>query len=378
MLTVVIPVYNVEAYLNKCIQSVLNQSYNDMEILLINDGSTDGSGKICRQYEAADTRIRYFEKENEGSGAARNLGIRLAKGEYITFLDADDWWDKNYGKKMMEYAEISDIVVCDLCYVDDVDGKRQEYVSRIRMPDRVVQLSDTDKDFINKGRTFLCGKIFRTNIFRKYNIWQPTMAINDIPIVPLLIALSEKICRIGEPLYFYLRTRDGNTISSTKALESFGTALEKMRDNFERFGLVDRYKTALKKMYYSQIRYAIRKAKTACKSGRITQQDYEIVKKYLFFVIETFWKDWPNPEGKRFQRSSDSDINQAISNILFEDNMLTEDEPFMYTVLEKNSASEEKTNMVENSGKVIEITKNTVLEGEELWWQMADDILFCL
>lgn len=80
MLTTVIPVYNVEGYLEPCIQSVLAQSYKDMEIILINDGSTDGSGYICKRYESIDHRIRYIEKENEGSGATRNLGIAMARG----------------------------------------------------------------------------------------------------------------------------------------------------------------------------------------------------------------------------------------------------------------------------------------------------------
>ena len=79
------------------------------------------------------------------------------------------------------------------------------------MPDRSIQAPELDTDLINKGRTFLCGKVFRTELFRRYAIRQPSMAINDIPIVPVLIALSKQICRVGEPLYYYLRTREGNT-----------------------------------------------------------------------------------------------------------------------------------------------------------------------
>ena len=142
MLTAVIPVYNVERYLETCIQSVLAQSYEEMEILLINDGSTDRSGAICRRYEKADRRIRYIEKENEGSGATRNLGIEMARGEYITFLDSDDWWDREYAVKMMEYAEYADIVICDLCYVDETNEGRKAHVSQIRMPERVIQMTE--------------------------------------------------------------------------------------------------------------------------------------------------------------------------------------------------------------------------------------------
>lgn len=378
MLTVVIPVYNVEAYLEKCIRSVLAQSYQAMEVLLINDGSTDRSGDICRYYEALDLRVRYIEKKNEGSGKTRNMGIKLARGEYITFLDSDDWWDKDYAGKMMQYAEEADIVLCDLCYVDYIDGTLQEHISKIRMPDRSVQKTGSDPDFINKGRTFLCGKIFRKEIFKKYDIWQPTLAINDIPIVPVLIALSETICRVGEPLYFYLRTRDGNTVSSVGALKSFGAALAGMKENFDRFGMTRHYDKAIRKMYYSQVRFAVRKAAQACKSGKITQKEYEEVKALLFQEIERFWPDWPNPEGKRFFCSGDPDINHAIAYVLFDETMLTRKGVCTYRVVEKGSMQEQSTGELQTTGRIIEIEKKAGLEEEELWWQMADELLFHL
>lgn len=378
MLTVVVPVYNVESYLETCIQSVLAQPYEDMEILLINDGSTDNSGRICRRYEKTDRRIRYIEKENEGSGAARNLGIEMARGEYITFLDSDDWWDREYAVKMMEYAQYADIVICDLCYVDEKNGSRKEYVSKIRMPDRVIQTTEADRDFINKGRTFLCGKVFRTELFQKYSIRQPSMAINDIPIVPILIALSKRICRVGDPLYYYLRTREGNTVTSAKAIKSFGTALEGMWENFKRFALDGKYKKALKKMYYSQIRFACRKAKSAYDSGRMDDWEYQELREYLFQVIEDFWPYWPHPDGKKFQYSKDEDINQAIKRIVFDDWMLTETGPFTYTVVNEKTESEQNPVGDKDTGRIIKVTKKRGLEGEALWWQLADDILFQL
>lgn len=89
--SVVIPVFNTEEYLDECIRSVAVQDCPDLEILLINDGSGDRSGEICRKWEAQDPRVRYIEQENQGQGAARNLGIRIARGEYILFVDSDDY-----------------------------------------------------------------------------------------------------------------------------------------------------------------------------------------------------------------------------------------------------------------------------------------------
>lgn len=88
MVSVIIPVYNTEPYLDECFHSVANQSYRDLQIIIINDGSTDGSDAICRKWEKEDTRIRYIKKKNEGQGAARNLGIQMAEGEYIMFVDS--------------------------------------------------------------------------------------------------------------------------------------------------------------------------------------------------------------------------------------------------------------------------------------------------
>jgi len=90
-ISVIIPVYNVESYLRKCLDSVLNQTYKNLEILLINDGSTDNSGSICDEYGKKDSRIRVFHKENGGASSARNVGLRELTGDYIGFVDSDDW-----------------------------------------------------------------------------------------------------------------------------------------------------------------------------------------------------------------------------------------------------------------------------------------------
>lgn len=95
-ISVIIPVYNAEKYLDECLQSVLKQSFIDFELLLINDGSTDESGTICNSYAADDNRIKVFHKENGGVSSARNLGLNHAKGEWITFVDSDDWVSENY------------------------------------------------------------------------------------------------------------------------------------------------------------------------------------------------------------------------------------------------------------------------------------------
>lgn len=96
LISVIVPIYNVENYLRMCLDSIQNQTYKNFECLLINDGSPDNSAEICREYVAKDSRFRYFEKENGGVSSARNLGIERSEGVYITFVDSDDWVEPDY------------------------------------------------------------------------------------------------------------------------------------------------------------------------------------------------------------------------------------------------------------------------------------------
>ena len=111
MISIIVPVYNTEQYLDRCIQSVLAQTYTNWELLLIDDGSTDSSGAICDKYAAEDNRIRVFHKENGGVSSARNLGLDNAKGEWITFVDSDDWVDDQYIEFMVS-DQAYDFVSC--------------------------------------------------------------------------------------------------------------------------------------------------------------------------------------------------------------------------------------------------------------------------
>ena len=95
-ITVIVPVYNVENYLNKCLDSLINQTYKNLEIIVINDGSTDNSGEICQEYAQKDNRIIYVEQENGGLSDARNAGLERMTGSYVTFVDSDDWVEPDY------------------------------------------------------------------------------------------------------------------------------------------------------------------------------------------------------------------------------------------------------------------------------------------
>lgn len=118
----IIPVYNVEKYLKRCVESIMLQTYGDFEILLVDDGSTDGSGRICDELALQDRRIHTFHKRNEGVSSARNLGIRIASGDYICFVDSDDWLDIDYFEKVVPVLIKEHPMLLINNYVKD-DGK---------------------------------------------------------------------------------------------------------------------------------------------------------------------------------------------------------------------------------------------------------------
>ena len=112
-LSVVLPVYNVESYVSKCIDSILNQTFKDFELIIIDDGSTDSSSAICEHYKNIDSRIQLIKQKNQGLSAARNHGIQLAQGEFISFIDSDDWIDSTmYADLLSLITSDVDIVVC--------------------------------------------------------------------------------------------------------------------------------------------------------------------------------------------------------------------------------------------------------------------------
>lgn len=129
MISVIVPVYNEEKYLKQCVDSLLAQSYRDLEIIIIDDGSTDGSSEICDEYEKRDSRVRVFHKENQGLAAAVKDGVKAARGKYIGFVDSDDWVEHDMYEVLYSTAEAhqADIVQCRICFGDNRPEDRLEY-----------------------------------------------------------------------------------------------------------------------------------------------------------------------------------------------------------------------------------------------------------
>lgn len=160
--SVIIPVYNVEKYLSRCIDSVLAQTFTDFEILLIDDGSYDNSGYICDQYAENDNRIRVFHKENGGVSSARNVGLDNARGEWIAFIDADDWISEDYLKQ--EYDVNTDII--QLGY--NVISENGELIRTFKVQKKILTKQESIyKHFVQKRTNALWDKLFSYNVISK-------------------------------------------------------------------------------------------------------------------------------------------------------------------------------------------------------------------
>ncbi len=165
-ISVIVPIYNVEKYLSKCIESIIHQTYSELEMILVNDGSTDGCGKICDEFQKKDSRIKVIHKENGGLSDARNVGIEMATGDYIFCIDSDDYIDLDmfdYCLKELEKEE-ADIVVCGT-KIDFEDG-----TTKIKTNQNKEILST--KEALIKLNSFssfdmsVCNKIFKKEIVK--------------------------------------------------------------------------------------------------------------------------------------------------------------------------------------------------------------------
>ncbi|WP_321518061.1 glycosyltransferase family 2 protein [uncultured Bacteroides sp.] len=209
-ISVIVPVYNSEPYLHKCIKSILSQTFSDLELLLINDGSSDSSGSICDDFEKIDNRIRVFHKRNEGVSSARNLGLDVAIGEWICFVDSDDWIESDCLEISSEYI-IKDKLDCLQFSFKHID----EYGNVLRLEFNETPVMNLN-DYVSSGS--FCyragGSIIRKSIIDDKNIRfiEGLKLGEDQLFILTVIANSKKMRRIKNTFYCYFF----NNSSATK------------------------------------------------------------------------------------------------------------------------------------------------------------------
>ena len=200
LVSVIIPVYNVEDFVVKCLDSVYEQSYENIEIIVVDDGSTDKSGELVDNFAKNKSNVMVIHQENKGLSAARNLGISKAKGEWIALVDSDDYVAKDFVKKMVEATEKDnvDIVVC---------GFNQE-----KPAEEILSGDEATIKLLTKQENLdvvAWNKLYKKELFVKNNIWYPVGEKHEDSLTTYkLLSVAEKVSYIADSLYFYVERKD--------------------------------------------------------------------------------------------------------------------------------------------------------------------------
>lgn len=233
--SIIVPIYNVEKYLTRCLDSIVEQTYRNLEIILVDDGSTDNSGEICRQYAERDSRIRLFQQENRGQSAARNVGLDNMTGEYIVFVDSDDYISTRFVEILFESLLKSDVLIarCKYVRVADQENDRELSTQVEGVPYRII---DKIKVFDMFGVTdeYLWMHLYHKTIFKSLR-FSVGKTYEDIRLFPELFWQIDKLCLVNISLYAY-RQRPGSTTASGPKKDFFEARLIEMAFA-QRYGL---------------------------------------------------------------------------------------------------------------------------------------------
>lgn len=236
-ISVIIPVYNVEKYLMRCVESLQRQTWRDVEIILVNDGSKDGSGELCDELAKEDSRVKVIHQENQGASLARQNGIAAAKGEYLAFVDSDDYVEPEYLQAMYDalIQDDADVAACD--FVMHKEGENEPTVGAIHF-ESLTQDEVMERFFKYQFWGFW-GGLYRRDAFEK--LYFPEATVNEDYVVKLqLFHRIEKMAYVPVPLYHYIAHE--NSLSHQKltkrAFEEFDNkmwAYEYCKENFKQY-----------------------------------------------------------------------------------------------------------------------------------------------
>lgn len=252
LVSVIVPIYNVEKYLERCIESIRKQSYTDIEIILVDDGSSDGSSDICDKYIEKDDRISVFHKKNGGLGDARNVGVEKAKGKYILFVDSDDRIHEKLVEETVKEAEKNqaDIVIFD--YIgEEMDGRLGDCFT-FDFPERKVMNAEEQKNLIMNSCSAINKLILRKTWLSKELEFPIGKHYEDLATIPKLMAQAERVVYIKEVYYYYLM-REGSIMHSKNFERNFRErtwAADEILNYFTEHNLFNEYKNELEYLVF--------------------------------------------------------------------------------------------------------------------------------
>lgn len=218
LISVIVPVYNVEAYLERCVDSILKQTYKELEIILVDDGATDSSGELCDQLAKKDDRIIVIHKKNGGLSDARNAGIDASRGEYLSFIDSDDFIHPMFMEVLLQLCETTQCNISK-CGMQEVEG--DTFVSEGEKEDTYKLYSAEEYlekiNRVNAGFS-VCNKLFHRELFSTIKF--PYAKLHeDVAVIYKLIAMSKKIVEVEYKLYFFYKNPKSITKSIIKKID---------------------------------------------------------------------------------------------------------------------------------------------------------------
>ena len=241
MISVIVHVYNVEKYLDRCVKSVVNSDFSDLEIILVDDGSTDNSGKLCDIWSEKDRRIKVVHQNNKGVSTARNVGLKLSKGEYIGFVDADDYISESMFTNLLKNLEESKSDIADCGYFEEnmSDGSKKSVSSSKGEFDK----SEAVKEYISNAgwHLTLWNKIFKREIcFNKNDnpvLFPIDLTIGEDAVWLLTVTMKAKsVSYTGQAEYNYIINRPNSAVTNSKGksrIKSCKSRFEASKQGFE-------------------------------------------------------------------------------------------------------------------------------------------------
>ncbi|MBR6126305.1 glycosyltransferase family 2 protein [bacterium] len=280
MLSVILPIHNVEKYLEKCLESIVRQSYSDIEIVCVNDGSTDNSENIIKSFAAADGRIKLINQPNLGAAAARNNGLDNSRGEYILILDSDDYIEGDALEKMYIKAKESDLDIL-IAYSYDLDDKTGERIlpkyhlkSQYLSSKEVFDYNDIPDYIFNFSVGWAWDKLYKRSFVEKYGLRFPNLQnTEDAYFVFMSLILAKRISVINEALITH-RVNNENQLSQSRerGLLCFSDAIMNIKEDLERRNLYYKVEKSYTNWVMEHTVWQYRTAKTPESKEKIREE----------------------------------------------------------------------------------------------------------
>lgn len=278
LISVIVPVYNTGKYLEECIESIINQSYKNLEIIIVNDDSTDESEDIILKYQSIDKRIRYYHKEKSGSGLTRNFGIQEALGKFISFIDSDDYIDLEMIEKLYLSIKEDDSFAAVTKGYEVINGEN-------------ILFARTKEETKLLRSPSVCMKLFNKKIIDESGIRFTNVIIGeDLEFVFKLLIYNDKISYVDEPLYYYRIHPNSTTRTSNKALFSVFTAISSIEEYARK---MEKFNAYYKRLEYATVYHAL--CGTIKRIVYFPDYKTESIIKSLDYVNEKF-PNWQNNE----------------------------------------------------------------------------------